>query len=84
MRFVSEMQHSNRTSTDLTACIYAFSFITRKTIMQELDRDTSDPMIEKKSSTSIVAPIFKWKVLAIVFILISVVLLITLIVIVTK
>ena len=84
MRFVSEMQHSNRTSTDLTACIYAFSFITGKTMMQELDRDTSDPMIEKKSSTSSVAPIFKWKVLAIVFILISVVLLITLIVVVTK
>ena len=53
-------------------------------MMQQLDRDTSDPMMEKKSSTSGVAPTFKWKVLTIVFILISVVLLITLIVVATK
>ena len=57
-----------RVSCILVSKFYSdFSFITRKTMMQDLDMDTSDPMIKKKSSTSSVSPIFKWKVLTIVF-----------------
>ena len=50
-------------------------------MMQELD--TSDPMIKKKSSPPSNAPLI-WKVLAIVFIVISIALLIALIVVATK
>ena len=49
-----------------------------------MDMDTSDPMLKKKSSRSNVAPVFKWKVLTIVFVVISVVLLIALIVVATR
>ena len=50
----------------------------------ELDMDKSDPMLKKKSSRSSVAPVLKWKVLTIVFVVISVVLLIALIVVATR
>ena len=46
--------------------------------------DRSDPMIKKKSSPSSVAPVLIWKVLTLVFIVISIALLIALIVVATK
>ena len=65
--------------------LVSFSFFTIiKRIILEMDMETSDPMLKKKSNRSSVAPVLKWKVLAIVFIVISVVLLIALIVVATK
>ena len=52
--------------------------------MQKTNMETSDPMIKQKCSSSSVTPVFKWKVLTIVFIVISVALLIALIVVATK
>ena len=51
--------------------------------MQETEMDTSDPMIKKKSSPSSVAPVLVWKVLTLIFIVISIALLIALIVVAT-
>ena len=52
--------------------------------MQKTNMEISGPMIKQKSSSSSVTPVFKWKVLTIVFIVISVALLIALIVVATK